>query len=102
MKRKALGIVTLVLLAIANAANLLWTIWTGVEQIETGWGYGTNMDILALVPWGVQICCVPIAILSIVYLLIARNTRKKLYAANAILLGALLLQCALTNLWIWC
>ena len=45
-----IGIISTILLGIANVCNLFFTICLLIEQIETGWGFSTNYEMLVLVP----------------------------------------------------
>lgn len=49
--RKPTGWILTALLAGTNAVHLLWTVWLTVEQVRTGWGYGTSMELAVLMPW---------------------------------------------------
>lgn len=97
------GTIMICLSALGNAAHLLWTFWLIDEQIETGWGYGTNIELGVLFPWITEILWAPVLIAGVIYLILAisRHPRKKLLTANIILLALLALQYAATNLFIW-
>lgn len=97
------GILLIVLQAFANAIQLLFTVWLTVEQIETGWGFTTHMEMMVLLPFMLELLCAPVVILGIAYgiLCIFYKTKPSVRNANLILLGALILQYALTHLFIW-
>ncbi len=102
-KQSAFGIIMIYLLAVANGFNLLWTWWLVKEQMQTGWGYGTNMDILVLVPWIIQLACVPVVIAAITYFITAvlKRIKGKVLIANIVLFSSLLIQSVLIHLFIW-
>lgn len=102
-KQKAFGLIMIYLLSVANGFNLLWTWWLVKEQIQTGWGYGTNMDILVLVPWIIQLACVPVVIATITYFVfvVVKGIKEKAVIANIVLLSVLLIQSVLIHLFIW-
>lgn len=97
------GTIMIFLTSLGNAAHLLWTFWLIDEQIETGWGFGTKIELGVLYPWITEILCAPILIAGIIYLIVAvfKRPRKKLLIANIILTMLLVMQYALTNLFIW-
>ena len=102
-KLSVFGVLLIYLLSVANAFNIFWCYWLVSEQIFTGWGYGTNMDILVLVPWIIQIACIPIAITTIVYFVISYifSFKRKALITNIVLFSVLILQSVLINLFIW-
>ncbi len=97
-----LGGVTLGCSIIANLSQLLWTFWLTKEQITTGWGYPTDMEMFALVVWMTQILCLPALILGAVYLIlhIKKKSVKWLFVSNAVLLATLAIQYILINVFI--
>lgn len=97
------GIVSICALFIANILNAISTICLIVEQIKTGWGYGTNLEIGVLWPWTIEILCIPLIILGIVYLIIYffKHSNIEDFIANIVLVLILLLQYFITNLFIW-
>ena len=108
MKKKSEGmlvfgaIVTL-MLSIVNLSHMLWTWWLVSEQIETGWGYGTNMEMGVLYPWMTELICVPAMIAAVVYLIMScfKGHSKLLLALNILLFVCALGQFVVTNLFIW-
>ncbi len=90
-------------LVLSNLLNIIWTIHLCLEQFSTGFGYGTNMEIGVLYPWICEIICLPVVIGAIVYLIFAflKKAKNPLLMANAFLFATLILQYALTNLFIW-
>ena len=88
------GVVTIYLLFIANLLNIIWTIWLTIEQIKTGWGYGTNLEIGVLWPWTTELLCIPLIIVGIVYFIIHffNYSYKKIYIVNVVLFSILLLE----------
>ena len=57
------GAILICALVIANLVNLPWTFWLVIEQFETGWGYGTNMEMMVLLPLAVEFLCLPVVLL---------------------------------------
>ena len=102
-KMEAFGIVTVCALAAGNVLHLLWTVWLVSEQVETGWGYGTTMELGVLWPWLTEVLCAPALMLGAVYLVLAtfKPTRKRLRIGNIASFAVLALQYAVTNLFIW-
>lgn len=98
-----LGIVAAVAAGQANLCHLLFTIWAISEQLDTGWGYGTNMEMAVLLPWTIELLCIPVFILGLVYFILARKkpTSKLLRNGCAALYGVLLLQIFLFNLFVF-
>ena len=98
-----IGIISTILLGIANVCNLFFTICLLIEQIETGWGFSTNYEMLVLVPWMIEIVCFPVIVLAIVYFIlnIFKKSKHGLFVANVVLFSLLLCQYLLTNLFIF-
>ena len=90
-------------LSAVNLLHLIWTVWLTVEQIQTGWGYGTNMEMLALLPWAVEFLCAPVLIAAVVYgvLSIFFPHEKRMMVMNAVLFCCAVLQFGLTNLFLF-
>ena len=97
------GVLLVIALAGVNLLHLLWTVWLVWEQIETGWGYGTNLEMLALLPWMTELLCAPVLLAGLVYLVLSvrRSPGKRLVVANAVLLGCAFAQIGITNLFLW-
>lgn len=87
----------------ANVLHLGWTIWLSMEQAETGWDGGTGIEMLALLPWFLELLCLPVILLSAVYFVLScfRKQKRGLLAANICLFMGLLLQIVLTNLFMF-
>lgn len=97
------GVILIVMLALVNLGHVLWTWWLISEQLQTGWGYGTNMEMLVLMPWMTELVCVPAMIAGVVYLVLSFFLRHKkgILAANIILFACAAVQIGVTNLFIW-
>ena len=65
------GIVIMILLLHVNPIHALWTYWLTLEQIETGWGFTTRMEIAVLYPWLTELICAPAMIAAVVYLIMS-------------------------------
>jgi len=105
MKRSAdnFGSGMLAALATANVLNLIWTIWLTVEQVKTGWGFGTNMELGVLWPWLTQVICVPVLVASIIYFVMCafQDHTPRTKWINAGLFALVLVQYGIVNLFIW-
>ena len=95
--------VVLAALIPANFLHLGWTYWLTAEQIKTGWGGGTGMEMLVLALWMLEVLCLPVLGLGIVYFVLGLNRRqkKKILAANIVLFIALTAQIVMTNLFLF-
>lgn len=98
------GVITVVMLVLVNLGHLLWTFWLVAEQVQTGWGYGTNMDLAVLMPWITEFVCAPAMIAGVVYLVLSCFLRHKkgILISNIVLFICAGLQIGVTNLFIWC
>ena len=96
------GCLTLAAAAGGNLLHGLFTLWAVVEQMNTGWGYGTDMEMAVLAPWFVELLCIPVFMAGVVFFLlnIKRRTPKGIVIANAVLCGMLALQIGVFNLFI--
>ena len=95
MNKKNLRDLLTVFLVISNLFLIGWTIILTIEEIETGFGYGTNYEMMTLIPIIKQIICFPIVIISIIYFIKYRDRR------NIILFVLLILQYILLNLFMF-
>ena len=95
--------VVLAALIPANFLHLGWTYRLTAEQIKTGWGGGTGIEMLALALWMLEALCLPVLGLGIVYFVLGLNRRqkKKILAANIVLFIALAAQIVMTNLFLF-
>lgn len=102
-KIEAFGLVTCILLGIADFLQIFWLIWLTIEQFKTGFGYGTNMEILALVPMLMNALALPVAVLGVIYCAVGARgrARRAVYFTAISLLSTLLLQVGLIQLFIW-
>ena len=105
-QRKSMEVFPVVLmvgLSLANLSHLLWTVWLTLEQIKTGWKGGTNIEMLALLPWMTELCCVPVLLAGVVYMIFSffRKQSKGLLIGNGFLYLGLLLQIFVTNLFMF-
>ncbi len=63
-----------------------------IEQIETGWGFGTRYEMMVLLFWMLHLCTAPLVLFGLfncIWDVVKRNTHW-LFALNASLLGATL------------
>ena len=97
------GIVTGIGLSICQVLHLPWTVILCVEQVQMGWGFATHLEMAVLYPWLVELLSLPGVLCGVVFLGIClfRRPGKGIVLTNGILLGTLLLQWTLTNLFIW-
>ena len=96
------GVVMTIILAIANLLHLLWTVCLTLEQIKTGWGGGTSMDLGVLWPWLIEFLCAPALVTEAVFFVISffKRPSKSILIANICLFSAVVFQYVLTNLFI--
>ena len=71
------GILLLPALSLVNLSHLLWTFWLTVEQIKTGWGYGTNISTLGLVPMVIQRLSIPVLLAALLFFVLACFNRHR-------------------------
>ncbi len=99
----AFGVITLIFAAIGNIINLPWTAWLVAEQIKTGFGFGTDMEMAALLPWIAEVLSLPVIVLGIVYFvtMILKGKSKRFLKPNVIFYALLIFQITITNLFMW-
>ena len=102
-KSDPFGIVYTIMLSLANLCHLIWTGWLTLEQCQTGWGFGTNIELLSLLLWLTEIILSPLLLLSLIYLVVVLIKREisKAYFSTLALTVALFLQFGLTNLFVF-
>ena len=98
------GVLVAILLAGVNLLHLPWTVWLTIEQARTGWGYGTNMEMMALLPWMLELLCGPVLLAGVAYLVISIFIRqqRKLRISTLLLLCVALGQYCVLNLFLFC
>ena len=98
-----LAVSVLAALVPANVLHLGWTVWLTLEQIETGWDGGTGIEMLALLLWLLELVCVPVLLLGVIYLAmsVSRPQKKGMLMANIALFVCLVFQIAITNLFLY-
>ena len=81
------GIIVTALSVVANTVHLPWLIWLSIEQIQTGWGFGTWMELAVLWPWMIEFILSPILIAGIAFLIFAifRRPKTELLISSAVL-----------------
>ena len=96
------GIILIVALAWANLLHILWTVWLTLEQIETGWGGGTGIEMLFLAPWLIEVLSFPVLLAEIVYLALSGRwtTARGIKIANIILFVLMMVPIGLTHLFV--
>ena len=97
------GIVMIVALAWSNLLHLPWSIWLVWEQIETGLGAGTGMEMLALALLTVELLSLPALLAETVFLVLygfREHSVRGIRCANICLFAGALLQFGLTNLFL--
>ncbi len=103
-KFDVLGLITVILQSLLNLLHYPWFAWLLSEQLKTGWGYGTNIEMGFLLPFFLQIFFfVPLALVAlglIIFRIIKRNSIP-LLIANASLFVAFVLQVGLFYLFVW-
>lgn len=90
----------------AVAADLIhapFTLLLIFEQIKTGWGYGTDVEMFALYPWMIEFLALPILPAEIVFLILSIFLRPKrsVLLLSAILTGLLISQYVILNLFLF-
>ena len=106
MKKKktcnVFGIILIVALSWANLLHILWTVWLTLEQIKTGWGGGTGLEMLFLAPWLIEVLSFPALVAEIFYLVLSARweTVRGVKITNIILFAMMVIQIALTHLFV--
>ena len=97
------GAIVCQLLAIANLVHVLFTWGICAEQVQTGWGYGTNWEMGALLPWFVELLSAPIILAAIVFLAMNlwKKSEKVIFLLCCVFLACEILQIILMNLFLF-
>lgn len=101
--KSVFSVITTISLIIANIFHILFTILIIIEEIQTGIGYTTNLEILVILPWIIEIViCLPVIVLAIVsFCVSSKNNIKRINIINISLFTFLLLQLIIFNIFIW-
>ncbi len=97
------GSITVGFMTIANLIHLLFTIAMTNEQIGTGLGYGTDIELAVIFIWTFESIFIPIIIASIVFLClnVIKKSVRMLFWTNVALLSMLIMQYLITNLFLY-
>lgn len=103
LKCSAFGAAINVVTVIANLVHLPFTLLLVFEQIKTGWGYGTDIEMFALYPWLIEFLSLPVLIAGIVFLILSIFIRPKrsVLILGAISTGLLIAQYVILNLFLF-
>lgn len=102
--KTAIGALAFIGFAIGNLTHLIFTIMTIYEQIQNGWGYGTDLELFVLYPWAIEaLIFLPSIAAYILYILIfpKKTFLKWLLVFDTLLFGATIIQIVITNLFIF-
>ncbi|MBQ8293152.1 MAG: hypothetical protein IJX78_05075 [Bacilli bacterium] len=96
------GLIITVILAISNLQSLFFTICLVIEQIQTGMGFGTLLEMFTLMVWISHLICFPAILGSIGYFIlhIMWSSDRRVLIANIALFSFLVFQILITNLFI--
>ena len=96
------GILTAIASGISNLLQIFWLIWLTAEQVKNGFGHGTDMDILAIVPILMNIIAIPSIIASMIFFMIHifKKSSKNIFVINLVFWIMLLIQIGLIQLFI--
>lgn len=96
------GIIVTVFSAMANLLHLPWFIHILAEQVKTGWGGGTNIELAVLYPWMIEFLSIPILLGGIALFIASFFRRPKLglLISSTALTLLLTVQFVLLNLFI--
>ena len=97
------GVITGMLMVGVNLVHAVWTYWLIAEQIETGWGYSTNMEMLVLLPWMIELICAPVLLTGVVYFIMScfKRHEKIILVSNIVLFSLAVAQYLVMNLFIF-
>lgn len=97
------GLITGGLMVLVNLVHALWTYWLIAEQIKTGWGFSTNMEMMVLLPWMIELICAPVLLTGVVYFIMSyfKRHEKSIVITNIVLFSLAVAQYFVTNLFIF-
>ena len=102
-KANIFGGIIITPMLLVNIANAFWTLWLTIEQIATGWGFSTNLELGVLYPWMFQAISLPFIILSLIFLILSffKKANKWILITNIVLFALAFFQIVLTNIFIF-
>ena len=97
------GVFTSLALIVTNLFHVIWTWCLCAEQAETGWGYGTNLEMAVLYPWICEALTLPVILAGIIYfaLHIWKRSETWISITTAVLFALYIAQIFITNLFIF-
>ena len=86
--------------SIAFFPNLLFFLYLLAEQIQTGWGFPTELEMAVLIVWIIQMLAAPFLIFGIIGAIIAffKKRRSGVLIANSAVITLTVITAALTVL----
>lgn len=102
-KRSDLGMIPLIILTISNIIHLPLTFSIVFEQIQTGFGYGTNFELGVLYYWIVEIILIIPLIVALIFLILmyVKKIPNQEIINRIYLFLLIFLQIGLSNLFIF-
>ena len=97
------GAIVMVLMAVVNLLHGFWTYCLIAEQIKTGWGFSTNLEMMVLMPWMLELICLPVLLTEVVYFIMSCFKRhdRSVTVWNIVLFSLAIAQYLVTNLFIF-
>ena len=97
------GAIVMVLMAVVNLLHGFWTYCLIAEQIKTGWGFSTNLEMMVLMPWMLELICLPVLLTEVVYFIMSCFKRhdRSVTVCNIVLFSLAIAQYLVTNLFIF-
>lgn len=94
------GLVEMIALIACNILHGVWTYSVIAEEVKTGWGHPTNMDLFVFYPWILEFVSIPLVVAGIALFISAgvlKQPSKKIIIPTAIIYGLYLAQVIVTN-----
>ena len=98
------GAIVGMLVAVVNLVHGFWTYCLIAEQIKTGWGFSTNLEMMVLLPWMLELICLPVLLTEVVYLVMSgfKRHNRIVLVSNIVLFSLAIVQYLVTNICIFC
>ena len=94
---KTFAIILGVIFIVLNALFVIWPIFLIIEDIRSGTMHGTNLEMLVLYPWTLEVLSLP-AVIGEILLIIFSIKGKKFSLFNLIPFGIYVSQIVLFNI----
>jgi hypothetical protein len=95
--KKDLILISTIIFTFLNIIHIYFPIHLIIEDIKNKTIYGTNLEIMVLVPWIIELISIPLIIGEVAFLIICRKMKHK-KTMNVLIFSTYIVQTILFNI----